>query len=437
MTHIDLLPQDDSTNGWNNMLPPRNPNPPLTDTVSPDWVVVGAGFAGLAAARRLAENRPQDQIILLEAQNLAGAASGRNAGFAIDLPHGQQLQDELSVMPRHIRLARSAIDYLQQQIDTHSIECQWSSRGQYHGTVSAHAFRTEIEPFARVLDQLGEPYRLLDRQQLADEIGTSYYHGALYAPGAFLMNPAALVRGLGDSQPENVTIYENSPVITANYGGKITLTTPNGCVRAQQLILGTGIYTEEFGFYKRSLLPIALSASLSRSLTIEEQKALGGQEDWGLTPVGMPGVTMRYTQDHRLLIRQKVEYGPGCRRSDAYRTALRVGHQACFNARFPMLPQVTLEHTWTGFVCVAQNQGHGFGKVADNIHSAICQNGIGVTKGTISGLLAADLACSRDNPLISDLQSLGTPNRLPPQPFLGLGVRANLAWRHWTGRAEK
>jgi glycine/D-amino acid oxidase-like deaminating enzyme len=288
-----------------------------------------------------------------------------------------------------------------------------------------------------VLDQLGEPYQLLDRQQLADEIGTSYYHGALYAPGAFLMNPAALVRGLGDSQPENVTIYENSPVITANYGGKITLTTPNGCVRAQQLILGTGIYTEEFGFYKRSLLPIALSASLSRSLTIEEQKALGGQEDWGLTPVGMPGVTMRYTQDHRLLIRQKVEYGPGCRRSDAYRTALRVGHQACFNARFPMLPQVTLEHTWTGFVCVAQNQGHGFGKVADNIHSAICQNGIGVTKGTISGLLAADLACSRDNPLISDLQSLGTPNRLPPQPFLGLGVRANLAWRHWTGRAEK
>ena len=437
MTHIDLLPQDDSTNGWNNILPPRNPNPPLTDTVSPDWVVVGAGFAGLAAARRLAENRPQDQIILLEAQNLAGAASGRNAGFAIDLPHGQQLQDELSVMPRHIRLARSAIDYLQQQIDTHSIECQWSSRGQYHGAVSAHAFRTEIEPFARVLDQLGEPYRLLDRQQLADEIGTSYYHGALYAPGAFLMNPAALVRGLGDSQPENVTIYENSPVITANYGGKITLTTPNGCVRAQQLILGTGIYTEEFGFYKRSLLPIALSASLSRSLTIEEQKALGGQEDWGLTPVGMPGVTMRYTQDHRLLIRQKVEYGPGCRRSDAYRTALRVGHQACFNARFPMLPQVTLEHTLTGFVCVAQNQGHGFGKVADNIHSAICQNGIGVTKGTISGLLAADLACSRDNPLISDLQSLGTPNRLPPQPFLGLGVRANLAWRHWTGRAEK
>ena len=139
MADINLLPQDDSTNGWNNILPARIPNPPLTETVSADWVVVGAGFAGLAAARRLAENRPQDRIIVLEAQNLAGAASGRNAGFAIDLPHGQQLQDELSVIPRHMRLARSAMDYLQHQIDTHDIECQWSPRGQYHGAVSAHA----------------------------------------------------------------------------------------------------------------------------------------------------------------------------------------------------------------------------------------------------------------------------------------------------------
>jgi glycine/D-amino acid oxidase-like deaminating enzyme len=122
---------------------------------------------------------------------------------------------------------------------------------------------------------------------------------------------------------------------------------------------------------------------------------------------------------------------------DAYESRPGVFHQDRFNARFPMLPEVTMEHTWTGFVCVAQNQGHGFGIVSDNVHSAICQNGIGVSKGTISGVLAADLACGRDNPLIPDLQSLGTPNQLPPQPFLGLGVRANLAWRHWTGRAEK
>ncbi len=38
-------------------------------------------------------------------------------------------------------------------------------------------------------------------------------------------------------------------------------------------------------------------------------------------------------------------------------------------------------------------------------------------------LLAADMACGVDNPLIADTESLGQPQRLPPPPFLGLGVR--------------
>src|SRR5690606_42007559 len=48
---------------------------------------LGAGFAGLAAARRLTENRPHDHIVILDAQKAGDGASGRNAGFAIDLPH--------------------------------------------------------------------------------------------------------------------------------------------------------------------------------------------------------------------------------------------------------------------------------------------------------------------------------------------------------------
>ena len=68
MPKIDLLPSDDSTNGWSRILPQRTPKPSLAGEVRADWVVVGAGFAGLAAARRLAENRPNDRIALIEAQ---------------------------------------------------------------------------------------------------------------------------------------------------------------------------------------------------------------------------------------------------------------------------------------------------------------------------------------------------------------------------------
>jgi glycine/D-amino acid oxidase-like deaminating enzyme len=102
-----------------------------------------------------------------------------------------------------------------------------------------------------------------------------------------------------------------------------------------------------------------------------------------------------------------------------------------------MLPHVAIEHTWRGFVCLSRNQAPGFGRLAPNLYAAICQNAVGVTKGTIGGLLAADLATGRDNALIADMQSLGVPARLPPRPFLDLGVRARFAVELWRWRSER
>ena len=68
------------------------------------------------------------------------------------------------------------------------------------------------------------------------------------------------------------------------------------------------------------------------------------------------------------------------------------------------------------------------------MHSAVCQNAIGVTKGTIGGLLAADMACGADNELIGYMLSLGEPDRLPPRPFLDVGVRARTFWEISTAK---
>ena len=84
---IDLLPENDRTNGWAAHLPPRTSRPHLTGDVRADWLVIGAGWAGLAAARRLAGNRPSDRVVIIDAAAVADGASGRNSGFAIDLPH--------------------------------------------------------------------------------------------------------------------------------------------------------------------------------------------------------------------------------------------------------------------------------------------------------------------------------------------------------------
>jgi len=145
---------------------------------------------------------------------------------------------------------------------------------------------------------------------------------------------------------------------------------------------------------------------------------------------------MRFTQDHRILIRQNIEFCPGMRRSHEQRRRVHRDHKRLFDQRFPMLPRVEMEFTWTGFVCLARNGSPGFGKVAANVYAAVCQNAMGVTKGTIGGILAADMACGVDNELIGYMESLGTPDRLPPRPLLDIGVRSKLAWELWRARAE-
>ncbi|MBT4041009.1 MAG: FAD-binding oxidoreductase [Rhodospirillales bacterium] len=435
---ITHLPHDDRTNGWSAILPPRTPHPSLNTDVSADFVVVGAGYAGLTAARRLAENRPDAKIILVDGGEAGENASGRNSGFGIDLPHNVGGDhDELDDSRRFMDLARMAIDYNEALVRKHNIQCDWARRGKYHTAVTTRGAFELLQPFARELDSLGEPFRWVEGDDLEREIGSPWFTAAVYTPGCVLMNPAALCRGLADTLPDNVTFYENTPVTAVDYAGGITLETPVGSIRAPKMILAVNGLAGQFGFFKNHLLNFTAHASLSRQLTEQERAALGNVDSWGITPANaFVSITMRLTQDHRILIRQNIHYSPLRNCTDADRARIRRDHQRMFLKRFPMLPNVTMEHTWTGYVCLSRNGSPGFGQVAPNAWSAVCQNAVGVTKGTASGLLAADQATNVENPLISHMESLGVADALPPEPFLGLGVRARLLWENWTNRHE-
>ncbi|MEO0624445.1 MAG: FAD-binding oxidoreductase [Pseudomonadota bacterium] len=435
---ISRLPKDDRTNGWSALLTPRAPRPSLAKDIRADWVVLGAGYAGLAAARRLAETRPDEHIALIDAGTVGENASGRNSGFAIDLPHnvGSSLE-ELEGSHRFMRLARSAIDQLGQLVETHRIECDWSRDGKFHAAVSERGVREVLEPFRAELEALEEPHEWIEGEALAKRLGSPHFTAAVYTPGNVLMNPAALTRGLADSLPENVTLYENSPVLEAEFLNGVTLTTSAGSIRAPKMILAANGFSEQFGFFRGRFMHLAAHASLTRQLTEEERAAYGVQAPWGLTPANaFAGITMRYTNDHRILIRQGLSYCPSQRVSQEEQASIRRRHKRLFDARFPALPKVEMEHTWSGFVCLSRNSAPGFGQVAPTVWSAVCQNAVGVTKGTFGGMLAADLATGRDNPLIADMVSLGEPSALPPRPFLDLGVRARFAWELWSNRHE-
>lgn len=438
MQQVKLLPRNDTTNGWSRIIPSRTPNDPLLHDQHAEWVIIGGGLAGLAAARRLAENRPHDRIVVLEADVIGEGAQGRNSGFAIDAPHNVgSSMGELASAHSHLRLARAAISSLREQVNKHHINCNWEQAGKFHAAVSQSGVSEVLNPTRRTLESMGEPHEWLEGRQLHERLGFTHYCAGIYTPGTVLLNPAALCQGLADTLPANVCVYERTPVTGFTRNGHITVQTPQATVRADKLILCVNGWIEQFGFYQNRLIPLAAHASLTRQLDDKEQAALGGLKSWGLTPANaFVGITMRRTSDQRILIRQKMAYAPGLALDDAARARVRAEHQDLFEARFPMLRGVTMEHTWTGIICLSRNSSPGFGLVAPDIYSATIDNGVGLTKATAAGMLIADKACGIDNPLLNDIENQGEPNLLPPQPLLGWAIQARFKWELLRHRSE-
>jgi hypothetical protein len=70
---------------------PRPEYPRATGSVICDLLVVGGGYAGMWTALHAAQRNPDRRIVLIEANRIGWAASGRNGGFVdASLTHGLQ-----------------------------------------------------------------------------------------------------------------------------------------------------------------------------------------------------------------------------------------------------------------------------------------------------------------------------------------------------------
>ncbi|TRO09036.1 FAD-binding oxidoreductase [Ectopseudomonas mendocina] len=435
------LPHDDSSCGWYAALPQQPACKRLHGEQRADYAVIGAGFAGLAAARRLGELLPDKRIILVDAQRVGQGASGRNSGFVIDLPHKFALEHpDPAHKQRLLSLNRAAIAQLQGLIERHGIDCQWSHAGKYQGAVGQRGL-AYLQHFEKLLTNLGEPFRLVERDELAQVLGNTYYSRAIFTPGCYLMQPAALVTGLAHSLPENVELLEESPITGLQrdgHGGWL-LQGSQGTIRTEQLLLGTSIFTQEFGYLRNRLLPVMTFASWTRPLSDAELAAYGGQLDWGLTPADHAGTTVRMTKDRRLIIRNTYKHVPkyGKSTSDGMRESVRADHRKAFLARYPQLADVPFSHTWGGVYAISRNFTNFFGELEPGVFASACDNGVGAAWGTISGTLLAEMAVGSDSAQLRDIQAVtGMPSLNPPEPFLGLGVRSRIRLAAWNSRSE-
>lgn len=434
------LPNDDNSCGWYAVLPPTTRAKRLTTLKKADYAIIGAGFAGLAAARRLAHLRPNANIILVDAQRVAEGASGRNSGFVIDLPHKFALEHpDPAHKQKLLSLNRAAIAQLEGLVERYQIDCQWSAAGKYQGAVGERGL-AHLDHFEHLMKDLGEPYRIVEKEELSKVLGTQYYSRAIFTPGSYLMQPAALVRGMGEHLPENVELLENSPIRSLQkQNGQWVLQGDQGTITTPKLLLATSIFTQEFGYLKNRLLPVMTFASWTRPLTDEEMARYAGELNWGLTPADHAGTTLRMTADRRILIRNTYKHVPkyGSNVSDEMREVIRTDHRKAFIARYPDLANVPFTHTWGGVYAISRNFTNFFGQLEDGVYASACDNGVGAAWGTISGTLLADLVVGEDSQQLQDIQYVtGMPSLNPPEPFLGLGVKFRIGLAKWQSRSE-
>ena len=70
---------NDKSCSWVNDLTPRINTKSIKKDYESDWLIIGAGYTGLSAARKLSELHTGQKIIIVDAQLAGEGASGRNS----------------------------------------------------------------------------------------------------------------------------------------------------------------------------------------------------------------------------------------------------------------------------------------------------------------------------------------------------------------------
>ncbi len=433
---VTRLPKDPGPAGWQRLLPDPEPAAPLGGNVTADWLVIGAGFAGLSAAYRLAKNAPTDRIVVVDATRVGEGPAGRNSGFMIDLPHDLTSDDyggSINADRDQIADNRLGIAHARQMAEDFELGTEaFSMAGKINAAATTKGM-AHNSSFAKHLDALGEPYDVFDAAQMRDVTGTDFYRGGLFTPGTAMVQPAQFVRGVAAGLLSNrVTLYENSPVVELEKDGDWIARTPSGRVTAPKVILAVNGHLNSFGFMQRRLMHVFTYASMTRVLTSSEVNRLGGTAIWGLTPADPLGTTVRRisgTGGDRLIIRNRFTFDPTLEVPDHRMDAVAKDHNRSFAARFPMLGDVDMAYRWGGRLCLSRNGVQVIGELETGLISACCQNGLGTAKGTLAGMLAADLAMERTSEALDRALNADRPSRLPVAPLAKLGANAYLQFQ--------
>lgn len=400
--------------------------PSLSETVTTEVAIIGAGYTGLNATLKLAEAGVD--VTVLDAKQVGWGASGRNGGFCC-LGGAKASYKSLNkrfgeaALSDYMTAEQAAVDHVDDLLTRFVWDVDRHSKGE---TMLAHNVRVAAD-FAQDAEALAtlykQPIDVIAKEDLAARGFGGGFHGAITTPIGFALNPRKYVSNLAEFAEKNgAKVFGDSPVMeTKQRDGRWHLTTPQGQVTAKKLVIATNGYSSESTppWLAGRFLPAQSSVIVTRPISPEEQAAQG----WTSRQMSYDSRNLlhyfRLMPDNRFLFGMRGGLSTSKRTSDQIKLRIRQH----FENLFPAWAHIETPYYWSGFVCYSLGQTPFAGRVpsVENLYAGFAYHGNGIAMGSYAGaLIAQDIL--QDSTLMHPEIMRDTPGRFPFGRFRRLAM---------------
>lgn len=358
-----------------------------------DVAIVGGGFTGLSTALHCAQAGLSACVI--EANHVGFGGSGRNVGLVnagIWLPP-TQVREKLgdTYGPRFLKSFGNGPEMVFNLIEKHQIRCEATRNGTIHAAHAPSGFRN-LEARWKEWSSMGEPVDLLGRDEIAQKIGTTMFHGGLVDHRAGTVNPMGYCRGLARAaRSAGATISTDVRVIgLGKESSGWTVKTDKGVLNARAVVLGTNAYSDDlWPGLKKSFTMIHFFQLATEPLGDRGAGIL--PERQGLWDTGQVMFSLRRDASDRLIIGSMGKI-VGSRSSGlSHRWAKKQ-----LSRLFPELGEISFEEAWHGQIAMTPDHLPRIHVLDEGLYTPIGYNGRGITTGTIFGQAIAGLLTGMD-----------------------------------------
>jgi glycine/D-amino acid oxidase-like deaminating enzyme len=410
---------------WLDQLPAASPRPPLAGAETCDLAVVGAGFTGLWAALLAKEREPGADVVVLEAGEIAGQASGRNGGICVgSLTHGVATgAGSFAGEERELlRLGMETLDDIERTIEREGIDCGWERTGELDIASSAwqiEGLREEQAHYAR----LGIDQEWLDEDAMRADVHSPTYLAGLWHHDAAVVDPARLAAGLARvCEERGVRFFERTQVTALERSASgVVLRAPGGTLQARRAVLATNAFRPLLRRLRLSVVPVYDYALMTEPLTAEQLESVGWSRRQALADAGYLFHYYRLTEDRRILWGGwDAFYHYGSRIAPALedRPDEHAALAEQFFTTFPQLEGLSFTHRWGGVIDTCSRFCQFWGTALDGrVSYVLGYTGLGVVASRFGARVALDLLGDAPTELTELRFVRSRPLPFPPEPL--------------------